>query len=774
MYFLFYILVVILILIIVLLQFFNIITEKTEHSYQKYINLLIFTILISTIIGVIINLISVYKTHNKVGIIGLTGIEGKQGNHGKNGVCNSKCGQKICYIDVVDHANKILNNIVNPKIVNGKCNKNIIKIQIKNKAFLKKLKKICSSDEYYSFLTKQHKKQPTEIKLINYIKDIIENWIHLIIYKNTLNKKNPYKVDESNEGIHFLKSKNRKLDELKNYNYGEGNIYNEIYKYDIFRWGEQMRLKRKKLIIKSDTLKHPSPDEAELNIIKSNNYKPVYNANSKIDEWNADKCPYNQMGIDKSNPNNLNECIYINENDYTKSYKKTWKETEYKNPQELSLYNVSSFKNNNGQHFYPVGSVWRGKNSDVRPPNSLNYPESNTLCGDGHGTSKNEKHSNKGPEKETILISGNIKSPTSYEKIWDSKQKCPECQTTHTQIFRPIPPKGYKCLGDVSIQWFNDKTSSGKKLQLEALENMNIKCVPTKCVRKLKLGNKVWDNKNFRYDKYNSYINYTSKVSNKSNKQLSVSFWDGGNSNSGEEIKNNYGVDLEENGGYNLFRAGQGYSNKPKLNTYIIKQECLMPGKGKIPKKLSFNITDKKEAGTEERYDTSKYFGKKPQLAILTNINNKLNSNENLLNNFNDPKKFYLVDDSKKRNDKNPDTFYIKTYNPETNDFSSCLYYNSNNEIIIKPICNKNSLYNKWVVKIDNSSKKTDEVSKNTNSNIFKSANISIHPNHETFRKYSLKSYYDMYGKAVNTLEENDLYDWKYETPIAEELPKGI
>ena len=31
-----------------------------------------------------------------------------------------------------------------------------------------------TSDEYYSFLTKQHEKQPTEIKLINYIKNIIE------------------------------------------------------------------------------------------------------------------------------------------------------------------------------------------------------------------------------------------------------------------------------------------------------------------------------------------------------------------------------------------------------------------------------------------------------------------------------------------------------------------------------------------------------------------------------------------------------------------------
>jgi len=766
MYFLFYILVVILILLFVLFQFFNVIMEKTEKTYQKYINLLIFTIVMTTVVGVIINVYSIIKNHNKVGTMGDPGISGKQGKKGNNGNCNSKCGQKVCYVNVVDKANKVFNKIANPPDpTNGKCLE--VKYKINNKAFLKKINKLCNSDEYFAILTKKHEQQPTEQKLISYIENIVEDWIHLIIFRDLKHKGNiPHPgITDTNDGFYFLQSRNQKLDKLKEFKldyFGE-TVYSEMYKYDIFRWGEPLLLKRKKIILKSDTLKHPSPDESELNIIKTNNYNQTYNANTKIDEWNDKDCPYNQMGVNKDNPNNLKECIYIDKNSFIKKYTKTWKETAYKKPNELSLYNVESYKNKNGQDYYPVGSVWRGQNSDVRPTDSTNYPESNTLCGDGHGLDNNQKHSNKGPEKETILVSGNVVSPESYEKIWDSKQKCPECQISHTQIFRPIAPSGYTCLGDVSIKWFDDKTERGKMLQEEELEKQNIKCVPSKCVNKFKLGNKVWDNKNFRYSKYNSYLNYTSKVPYKTNKQLAVSLWDGGNSNSAEEIKNNYGVELDENGGYNLFRASQDYKSKPKLDTYIIKPECLMPANGKIPTKLTFDKLNDTDVNTgNTRYQTTKYFGKKPQLAILTNIDDTLNNGENLLSNFDEPKKLYLVDDFTKRNDE-ADSFNLKTFNPEKNDFSSCLYYDDNyNNVTIKSRCDKNSNYNKWNVKI---------IKDQNEFNDGLSVNISIHPkdNHN----YCLKSYYDKHGKSFFKLIENtNTYNWKYETPVSDKLPK--
>ena len=370
-------------------------------------------------------------------------------------------------------------------------------------------------------------------------------------------------------------------------------------------------------------------------------------------------------------------------------------------------------------------------------------------------------------------MSGNVKSPESYEKIWDSKKKCPECQISHTQIFRPIAPSGYTCLGDISLKWYDDKTSRGKMLQEEELEKKNIKCVPSKCINNLKLGNKVWDNKNFRYSKYNNYLNYVSKVPYKTNKQLSVSLWDGGNSNSSEEIKNNYGIELDENGGYNLFRASQDYKSKPKLNTYIIKPECLIPANGKTPSKLTFDILNNNDTQSMKSiYDTNKYFGKKPQLAILTNIDDTLINGENLLSNFNEPKKIYLVDDFTKRKDdtnttKFPDSFNLKTFNSEQNDFSSCLYYDDNNNITIKSRCDKNSNYNKWIVKI-----KDYDVIQNENKSSF---NISIHPKNNNMNSYCLKTYYDNHGKSFFKLVKNtNKYNWKYETPIPDEFPKPL
>ena len=118
--------------------------------------------------------------------MGDPGINGKQGKKGKNAMCNSKCGQKVCYVNVVEKANKVFNQIANPPDPkSGKCDDG--KYKINNKAFLKKINKLCNSNEYFAMLTKKHERQPTEQKLISYIENIVEDWIHLIIFKNLMN-----------------------------------------------------------------------------------------------------------------------------------------------------------------------------------------------------------------------------------------------------------------------------------------------------------------------------------------------------------------------------------------------------------------------------------------------------------------------------------------------------------------------------------------------------------------------------------------------------------
>ena len=782
MYFLFYFLIVILILLFIIIQFFNIISQSTDSTYKKYINILLFVIVLSTVIGVVINMYTIIKNNNKTGNIGDKGIEGSQGDTGNKGRCGLKCGQKVCYLNVVQHANEIFKKEVKAL---GLVDNNNIKII--NKYFLKKLNILCNSDEYFSVLTKEHKNKPSEVKLINYIKDIISKWIVLIINGHVDSNNEVIPIDK-NDGKFFFESKNLKFEFLDTYN---PNILKELKKYDIFNWGDPTIIKRKKYIIKSDTLKHPSPDEARLYIVKSNNYKPVYNAKSKTDIWDAKKCPYNQLGVNMDNPDNLTKCIYINKNSYKKTYHNTWKTSEYYKPQELSLYIPLPFKNKNNQIFYPVGCVWRGQNNYNKPDHAITSPESSSFCGDGHGIGGTNQHTNKGPEKETILVSGDVVSPEKYELIWSSKKKCPECQINHVQIYRPIAPTGYVALGDIAVSYISKRdTMTDSELKDDLDNETYVKCVPEDCVRKLKLGNKVWDNATFSYNKYSNYLNYTSKIPYKTNKQLGVSLWDGGNSNSGEEIKNNYGVELVENGGYNLFRTSKHTDIKPKMSAYILKQKCLMLGGGKSPKKISFNL-DNITSPEEEKYKTTDYFGEKPSMAILTNIGDESdeteavsttqttipikNNDTSIYNNINEPKRYYLVDDGNKRNkyydskkqDKDktvPDTYLIKTFNPEKNDFSSCLEYDSNyDNVKIKSYCSKNNKYNKWVVKYDVPNGNSDKVSK---------TNMSIHP--EKDQSYKLINYYDKHGKNINKLVKNDSKrNWIYETVVSEKLPQN-
>ena len=752
MYFIFYFLIVILILLFILVQIFNILSTSNPQVYKRNFNLVLFIIVISTLIAVVINIYTIIKNHKKTGTMGKRGIDGAQGNSGKGGKCDLKCGQKVCYINVVESANKKLKELYGDG-----------DIEIKNKYFLKKINKICNSNDYFAMLTKKHKKKPTEKKLINFIKNIISNWIILITNEG-----------KYETGKRFLTNKNIK------FNYLDEQILVEMEKYDIYRWGnDTINIKRDKYIVISDKLEHPVPDQSRLYIIKSNNYEPVYSAKKKTDIWDVKHCPYNQLGTNFENPQKLDKCIYIDKNSYKKSYHNTWKHTEFFKPQELSLYNALPYKNKNGQEFYPVGSVWRGKNSYDKPYKAFNTPESNTLCGDGHGTGKNLQHTNKGPEKETILVSGDVKDPISYELIWDSKVKCSECQVNHVQIFKPNPPKNYVALGDVAIKYNNKYKSNDAYTTKDINDKLQIKCVPKETVRKLKLGNRIWNNKNFYYNKYSNYLNYTSKVPIQSNRQLGVSLWDAGNSNSGEEIRNNYGVELEENGGYNLFRSSNDYKIKPELDTYILKQKYLMFGQGKSPPKIPFNLGEIKNniganigANTDPRYTTDDYFGEKsPKMAIITNIKEPTNDSGdslNILNNANKPKKYYLVDDGNKRgtwyggkkhsglevDTTKPDTYFIKTFNQEKNDFSSCLSYDIDKRSVkVEDACSMNSSYNKWVVKIEPPDTK----------------NICIVPENAETKKYKLVNYYDKHGNNINELKDLDeIFNWRYDTPTNE------
>ena len=63
----------------------------------------------------------------------------------------------------------------------------------------------------------------------------------------------------------------------------------------------------------------------------------------------------------------------------------------------------------------------------------------------------------------------------------------------------------------------------------------------------------------------------------------------------------------------------------------------------------------------DKKYTDDKYFGEKPQIAVVTNIDDNLNDTlkEQSINDINDdPIRLYLVDDGNKRKENTPDTFF--------------------------------------------------------------------------------------------------------------------
>ena len=766
MYFVLKLITAIIIVTFIITQVFNILTEKTTEKYQVYFNLVIYIIFICTIITIIINIVMFVKTKNKTGVIGDPGIEGPQGKQGKKGKCNTKCGRKICYIDVVDYANKIYGE------------------DIKNKEFLNKINKICNSDQYFDTITTKHPKKPTEFKLIKYIKETIKDWVE--------------EISKNDIGKNYLSQPHLKIDVTL------PEIYKNFKKYDIWKWGDEPLIKKLNIKIKRNNFAEPKPDQARLYIQKSNNYEKTYDSEVRNDEWDIEFCPYNQLGVKRDNPNKLDKCIYIDPVKFTKEYKPTWKNRVFNKSEELSLYNPITYKDDNKILFYPVGGVWSGKNSEKRNPYSHKSPYSRSKCGDGHGLSKDQKYNDIGPIKETILVSGDITKPKDYVKIWDSKKKCGECQSSekYVQIFRPIPQDGYTCLGDVSIKYIKDDTEIGKKNQRKVLDNLNIRCIPTECVQKKKIGPRVWSNKDIDYRIYKDYLSYTSRKPYYFNKQLNASLWDAGNSNSGEEIKNRYGIQLDENGGYNLYRASRDHNLKPndssgnKLDTYIINEKCLLPANGKTPKKYEYKTLKPGFSTEKNEYNTKQYFGKKTQEAILTNIDESFDNtpDKNIKcplfkslthsqddpprDGSNQPKRFYLIDDGTKlvkdnpsKDEKQHNTFFIKTYNQDKNDFSSCLKINIESgekgdeipetKVEETPYCRLNDEKYRWVVEVDlNINKITKDGSesevKTNNLKVIIRPYLMSHKVNKQEQYYYLQNYYDKHGINHSILTKDD------------------
>jgi len=324
---------------------------------------------------------------------------------------------------------------------------------ITNKFFLNKINNLCHSNNYQQLLRRKGKNTTiNEDKLIKYMINTSSTWVEELI-NFEINVDSEDKNEILYPGIRFLLEDNFTLDMLKDYKHNkmiEGTNYvlpvdspfgvysigydgsiievdGEIKKYDLWKWGEDYEVSP--IIVKKCLKKNnlPSGKGAKLLIIKTNSYEPLYTSDINKDYYSTTTCPYGQM-IDSNgeptNPNNLEYCKLLSSDINIKSKKTTpsvWKTREISNFKlEVSLYHPK-FNNEkyyyvdpkNNIYYFPVGSVWRATKSITPPDSKVYYPSIDNSC------SLNTKM---GPQKETILVSGDVALPINYELIWNSAE----------------------------------------------------------------------------------------------------------------------------------------------------------------------------------------------------------------------------------------------------------------------------------------------------------------------------------------------------------------
>ena len=396
----------------------------------------------------------------------------------------------------------------------------------------------------------------------------------------------------------------------------------------------------------------------------------------KKTKYGPKSCPADKIGENFDNPNKHKFCRYKDNVGSRIKYTEIYEDEKYGNVEGLSLYHPRRVTDKNGIEFYPVGSVWRGKIDKKQPKTNERLPSGVRLG--------KEAEDDIGPIKETILVSGDVKSPQNYVKIWNSKEGCPTCQEDrNVTVWKPIPPKGYKCLGDVAKEGTD-------KPDLDSY----IKCVPDKCVEEIyptkSYGNKVWNTSNMNVKYFNSKAESKFNKPNKIEQSTPLSLYQSGTHNAMEERNNRPGMSFDNDGGYNLFASVPSLKSKPSGKAYKIKGSCLFSPRAKSMYKefndKGFGLTGGTDRDT--KYSIFEEYGK-PPLGIIRNKDKSYSPNGK-------GKAYYLKDSQGPIC--NGNSYFIKSYNKETNKFSDCIIVKNENEIIRNDLCFKNETSNVWKI----------------------------------------------------------------------------
>lgn len=504
----FYKFVITVLTIIALLRwFYNIWTEQfvgigkigiTLDNF--YVRISILSLIISTIILIVIAGFSIYSynvTKNKKPPSGDPGVTGLRGTPGKAGSCQGGCGNKLCYKKIMQTINETYNIWKKakglPVLTHGQ--------HINNLFLKKKATQMCNSKNYKKLLA-----QDGADKIDKYVNSIWKKWILIILkYKkgsDFLDSENLIDNDFDN----MITSEDREYSNMHNMlkdgtpSRGTESPFDIIKKYDIWYWGDNP-LSKPIVINDCDPYKKKESSETIepepiLKMLETNDYHdPIWtNKNARQRSFNKGTmemvCQWYKKCVDYGRNwwwgrrrcrRYVNKCHPV-----PKCKWKPQMEIKDKGVDRVSVYRPKSYIDNNDnikyKEYHPIGDI-------VLPGDYQNHRKTkNTKClpKKPKGSTSCHKHNytSGDPYQKTIIVTGDVKPPVKYKQMYGSKrERGINSKSVGYSFWRPIPPKGYRCLGDIIDTSYHNKEPS---VDL-------IRCVPSKCTRKVNNSSKVWD-----------------------------------------------------------------------------------------------------------------------------------------------------------------------------------------------------------------------------------------------------------------------------------------
>ena len=455
---------------------------KIELDYKyKFVITLFALIQLCIIISIFFVSKSFYLNKKRPAPIGKKGERGLRGDSGKNADCTNKCSNDLCYKIMLQHVTEEYNNwnfsSGYDKISEGQF--------INNKFIKNKINQICSSKKYKKNLSRDGAE-----KIDGYIKKTWSKWIQIILKYENGNKFLDSINLIDNDFDSLITEKDKKFSKFENQgtdgtpSKGLESPFDELKKYDLWYWGANPLTKPKIVNICSKDKKNDIL-EPELKIKESNDYYSAIWESRNSRQLKYQRYRRQIMCIPVGFfPVCFPICVKDGKHFVSGLQKGTSKVSAYKNKE---------FIDKSGSVFKPVGDI-------ILPGNKFQQTKKNEPCVPKRD--KNDKSSNcyrdkngDDPFQKNILVSGNVKNPIGYKPMYISLRKYGYNKNNQgVQFWRPIPPNGYKCLGDVIV---NNTNYSEPSTDL-------INCVPDKCLRQNNNIKKIYSTNNSPEDRCRS------------------------------------------------------------------------------------------------------------------------------------------------------------------------------------------------------------------------------------------------------------------------------